>query len=180
MAIEMPNRVVQIAARVSPGTPNQQADLFVPSSAAVLNANIRYQGYAGSLRAWSVISSISETFTPANDPRDSPLQRQNKLQQFRASPKKGLSVGLVDPGGTFYECFIADLYSVRPGFLMGLNEYFSGLELFGIQAGWKLRCKVIDRGWGLLEGDDYVVISGFVEERASFLQDESLNVYNFI
>ncbi len=180
MAIEMPNRVVQIATRISIAAPNQQADLFSPSSATVLSTNIRYQGYAGSLRAWAAISSIPETFAPANDPRDSPLARQNKLQQFRASPKKGLSVGLVDPGGTFYECFIADLYSVRPGFLMGLNEYFSGLELFGIQAGWKLRAKIVDRGWGLLEGSDYVVISGFVEERSSFLQDENLTIYNFI
>jgi hypothetical protein len=187
MAIDMPDRFAQIAARITPATSNQEAILYVPSSATVLSTPVNYQGYMAVIRCAVYIDSLPETFAPVILPTDTLAQKEQKNQMFRANPKKGLLVSLLSPINEIFEVGIIDLYNVKPIFLTGVNEFFTDLEIYGIKFGWRIHAKMIDRGHGLLQNNtgvgkqnDWLSITGYVTEKSSFLQDHDNVVYNYI
>lgn len=186
MAIDMPDRIAQIAAKITPATSNQEVILYTSSTATVLGIGINYQGYMATVRCMAYIDSISESFAPIILPTDTEAQKEQKNQFFRANPKKGLMLYLRSPTNEDFEAGLIDLYNVKPVFLAGIDEYFSGVTIYGIKFGWRLVAKVIDRGFGLLQNNtagkqnDWLSITGFVEEKSSFLQDHNNIVYNFI
>ena len=187
MAIEMPDRIAQIASRITPATANQEAVLYTPSTASVLSTTVNYQGYMAVIRCAAYIDSLTQIFVPIDDPADTTARREQKAQLFRANPKKGLLISLRSPSNEDFEIGIIDLFNVKPIFLSGANEYFTDLELYGIKFGWKIHAKMIDRNWGLLQNntgegqqDDFVSITGFVVEKSGFLQDHNNAVYNYI
>jgi hypothetical protein len=187
MAIALPNRFRQIAARITPTTSNQEAILYTPSTATVLGANVNYQGCAAVIRCCCYLDSIAETFAPVILPTDTQQQKEQKNQFFRSSPKKGLMVYLRNPAGQDFEVGLIDLYNVKPVFLAGVDEYFTSRDGYGIQSGWRIVAKMIDRGFGLLQSntaagkqDDWVSITGFLIEKSSVLQDHNNVVYNYV
>ena len=187
MAIEMPDRIAQIAARITPATANQEAVLYTPSTASVLSTAVNYQGYMAVIRCAAYIDSLSQVFVPIDDPADTTARREQKAQLFRANPKKGLLISLRSPTNEDFEVGIIDLFNVKPIFLSGANEYFTDLELYGIKFGWKIQAKIVDRDYGLLQNNtgegqqnDWVSITGFVIERSSFLQDRNDTILNYI
>lgn len=187
MAIDMPDRMAQIAARITPTTSNQEAILYTPSNATVLGTPINYQGHMAVIRVASYIDSLTQTFAPMILPSDTLAQKEQKNQMFRANPKKGLLVSLQNPSGQNFEIGIIDLYNVKPIFLTGINEFFTDLEFYGIRFGWRIRANMIDRGNGLLQNNtgaglqnDWVSITGYVVEKSSFLQDHNNIVYNYV
>lgn len=187
MAIDMPDRVAQVAARITPATSNQETILYTPSSATVLGTAINYQGHMAVIRVACKIDSLTETFAPMILPSDTLAQKEQKNQLFRSSPKKGLLVSLRNPSGQDFEVGMIDLYSVKPIFLTGVNEFFTDLEFYGIKFGWSIHAKMIDRGHGLLQNNtgvglqnDWVSITGYVVEKSSFLQDHNNIVYNYV
>jgi hypothetical protein len=184
MAIEMPDRIAQIAFKFTPAT--QEGALYTPSSASVLGTSVNYQGYMAVLRCAAYIDSLSQVFVPIDDPGDTTARREQKAQLFRANPKKGLLISLRGPANEDFEVGIIDLFNVKPIFLSGINEYFTDLELYGIKFGWKIQAKIVDRGHGLLQNNtgegqqnDWVSVTGFVVEKSGFLQDHNNVVYNF-
>ena len=186
MAIDMPDRIAQIAARITPATSNQEAILYSPSNASVLGVNINYQGYMAVIRCAAHIDSIPQTFAPIILPTDTLAQKEQKNQMFRASPKKGLLISLRSPTDQNFEIGIIDLYNVEPIFITGINEFFTDLENYGIEFGWKIYAILIDRGHGLLQNNtgvglqnDWVSITGYVTEKSSFLQDHNNVVYGY-
>jgi hypothetical protein len=187
MAIGMPDRIQQIGASITPATPNQEAILYLPSQATLLGTNIRYQGYMAVVRCLAYIDSVQEVFSPVILPTDTLNQKEQKLQLFRQNPKKGLLISLANPttNQSIRVGFI-DLYNVKPAFQTGINEFFSAFQVYGIEFGWQLHVKVVDRGWGLLQNNtsplqnDWVDISGYVEEKSSILQDHNNVIYNFV
>ncbi len=187
MAIDMPDRIAQIAAKITPATSNQEVILYNPSTATVLGTGINYQGYMATVRCMAYIDSIGESFAPIILPTDTEAQKEQKNQFFRASPKKGLMFFLRSPANEDFEVGLIDLYNVKPVFLAGIDEYFSGVTIYGIKFGWRIVAKIIDRGFGLLANNtgagkqnDWLSITGYVEEKSSLLQDHNNIVYNFI
>lgn len=187
MAIDMPDRIAQIATKITPATSGQEAILYTPSTATVLGTAVNYQGYMASVRCMAYIDSISETFAPNILPTDTVSQKEQKNQFFRANPKKGLMLFLRSPTNQDFEVGLIDLYNVKPVFLAGINEYFSGITIYGIKFGWRIVAKIIDRGFGLLQNNtgagkqnDWLSITGYVEEKSSVLQDHNNIVYNFV
>jgi hypothetical protein len=188
MAIELPKRTKQIAAKITPATPGQEAILYQSSNATVLGTNVNYQGGMAVIRALAYIDSLPETYAPVILPTDTLQQKEQKNQLFRISPKKGLLVSLQSPApaNQDFEVGMIDLYNVKPVFQTGVNEFFSGLTIYGIQSGWKIHAKIVDRGHGLLLPNptplqnDWVSITGYVDENSSILQDHNNIVYNFI
>ncbi len=184
MAVELPDRIAQIAQRFTPT--NQEATLYTPSSTSVLGTEINYQGYMAVVRCAAYIDSLSQVFVPVDDPGDTTARREQKAQLFRANPKKGILISLRSPSNIDFEVGIIDVFNVKPIFLSGINEYFTDLELYGIQSGWKIQAKIIDRGFGLLQNNtgegqqnDWVSVTGYVVEKGGFLQDHNNVVYNF-
>lgn len=187
MAIDMPDRIAQIATRITPATSNQEAILYTPSTASVLGASINYQGHMAVIRVACGIDSIAPVFAPIILPTDTLAQKEQKNHLFRANPKKGILVSLRNPAGQLFEIGLIDLYNVKPIFLTGINEFFTDLEFYGIRFGWSIFAKIVDRGHGLLQNNtgtglqnDWVSITGYVVEKSSFLQDHNNIVYNYI
>lgn len=184
MAILMPDRTRQIAGKISATSNPQSAMLYTPSSAIVLGTPVNYNGGMARIRVCAFLDSIPETHAPVILPTDTLAQKEQKNQFFRSAPKKGLMVYLEDPNNERYEVGIVDVYNIRPCFLTGVSEFFSDLEIYGIQFGWKIAIEVIDRGFGLLQTNtgqnDRISFTGFANETTSFLQGSDDTVYNFV
>jgi hypothetical protein len=188
MAILMPDRTRQIAGEILATSNPQSITLYTPSTASVLGTTVNYNGGMARIRVCAIIDSLPETYAPIILPTDTNAQKEQKNQFFRAGPKKGLIVYLENPAGNKrYKVGIIDIYNVKPCFLSGISEFFSDLEIYGIQFGWKIVAQVIDRGYGLLEinsgegqQNDEISFTGFAKEESSFLQGDNDAIYNFV
>jgi hypothetical protein len=187
MAIAMPERKIQIAGKITATSNPQSLQLYSPSSAFVLDTAVNYNGDMARIRVCAFLDSLPEVHAPVILPTDTNATKQQKNQFFRAQPKKGLMVYLESPSNEKFEVGIIDIYNVKPCFLTGISEFFSDLELYGIQFGWKIFVQIIDRGWGLLQANtgenqqnDRISITGFAVEQSSFLQDNNDIVYNYV
>lgn len=187
MAIPMPERKIQIGAKLTAASNPQSTQLYTPSTALVLGTAVNYNGDMARIRVWARLDSLPETHAPVILPTDTNATKEQKNQFFRSQPKKGLMVYLESPNNEKFEVGIIDVYNVNPNFLTGINEFFSDLQFYGIQWGWKITIEVVDRGWGLLQAntgenhrDDQISITGFVVEQSSFLQGKDDVIYNYV
>ena len=187
MAIPMPERKKNIGKKILATDTNQSVYLYTPSEATVLGTVINYNGDMARIRVCASLDSLPLTVTPVILPTDTNAVKEQKNHFFRNQPKKGLMVYLQSPVGEKFEVGVIDIYNVKPRFLTGINEFFSDLEIYGIEFGWKIFVEIVDRGWGLLQVnngenqiDDQVHITGFVIEQSSFLQDHNNVVYNYV
>lgn len=187
MAILMPDRTRQISGKISATSNPQSAILYTPSTASVLGTPVNYNGGMARIRVCAFLDSIPETHAPVILPTDTLAQKEQKNAFFRSAPKKGLMVYLQSPSNENFEVGIVDIYNVKPCFLTGVSEFFSDLQIYGIQFGWKIFAEVVDRGYGLLETNsgenqqnDRISISGFADETSSFLQGSDDAIYNYV
>lgn len=188
MAILMPDCTRQIVGKISATSNPQSAILYTPSTATVLGTPVNYNGGMARIRICAFLDSLPEVHAPVILPTDTNAQKEQKNQFFRSAPKKGLMVYLEGPvGSERYEVGIVDVYNVKPCFLTGVSEFFSDLEIYGIQFGWKIVAEAIDRGYGLLQvntgenrQNDRISFTGFAKEESSFLQGDNDAIYNFI
>jgi len=187
MAIAMPTRTLQIAGKITATSNPQSVQLYTPSAASVLGTAVNYNGDMARIRVCAFLDSLPEVHAPVILPTDTNATKEQKNQFFRGQPKKGLMVYLESPIGEKFEVGIIDLYNVKPCFLTGISEFFSDLQLYGIQFGWKIFVQVIDRGWGLLQvntgenqQNDRISITGFAVEQSSFLQGDNDIIYNYV
>ena len=188
MAIDMPDRVRQIARKISATSNPQSATLYTPSAATVLGTPVNYNGGMARIRVCAFLDSLPEVHAPVILPTDTNAIKEQKNQFFRSQPKKGLIVYLQSPvSNENFEVGMVDLYNIRPCFLTGVSEFFSDLEIYGIQFGWKIVVEVVDRGFGLLQvntgaglQNDRISFTGFAKEDSSFLQGSNDVIYNFV
>lgn len=188
MAILMPDRTRQIVGKISATSNPQSAILYTPSTASVLGTAVNYNGGMARIRICAFLDSLPEVHAPVILPTDTNAQKEQKNQFFRSAPKKGLMVYLENPTATDkYEVGIVDLYNVKPCFLTGVSEFFSDLEIYGIQFGWKIVVEVINRGHGMLQvntgenqQNDRISFTGFAKEESSFLQGDNDAIYNLV
>jgi hypothetical protein len=186
MAIDMPDRVVQIATRLN--FLNLSETIYSVGTAKVLNTLVNYNGFVSTIRVSCYLDSIPEVHAPVILPTDTLVQKEQKNQMFRSQPKIGLLFSLKNANGDAFEVGMIDLYNVKPIFLTAANEFFTDLDVYGMQYGWSIFAEIVDRGFGvLLKFDpdkptqtDWVSITGFVTEKSSFLQDADTLVYNYI
>lgn len=178
MAIEMPDRLKQIAVRFEAG--ETEKIIYTPSDATVRGTQINYNGYAATIKGISFLESLPEAVVPLDDPTDSTLIRQQKAALFNANPHKRIMLYLRDSSNNEFELAYIDFYHVIPFYMTSINPYFASLELYGIEYDWQLIGRQIDAGSGLLTGQEFITITGYVVERAAFLQDDDLTVYNYI
>lgn len=186
MAIPMPERHRQIAGKISAISNPQIITLYTPSTAEVLGTTVNYNGDMARIRICALINSLPEVHAPVILPTDTNSVKEQKNQFFRKQPKKGLMVYLESPTTEKFRVGIIDVYNVQPCFLTGVSEFFSDLEVYGIQYGWKIVIETIDRGWGILQlneetqQNDQIDFTGFAIEKSSFLQGTNDVIYNYI
>jgi hypothetical protein len=188
MAIPMPERKKQIAGKISATSDPQSILLYTPSTATVLGTTVNYNGDMARIRICALVDSLPEVYAPVILPTDTNAVKEQKNQYFRIQPKKGLMIYLESPiTNERFRVGIVDVYNVKPCFLTGVSEFFSDLQVYGIQYGWKIVAETIDRGWGLLQTNtgenqqnDQIDFTGFAIEQSSFLQDKDDTIYNYV
>jgi len=187
MSIPMPTLTKQIGGKISATSNPQSVMLYTPSSASVLGTQINYNGGMARIRIWAFIDSLPEVVAPVILPTDTNSEKERKNNSFRINPKKGVMIYLQSPSNEKFEVAIIDIYNVKPCFLTGVNEFFSDVNIYGIQFGWKILAEIIDRGYGMLQvntgenqQNDRITFTGFVTEESSFLQDKNDVIYNFV
>jgi|SRR5687767_2532724 len=187
MAIAMPDRTRQIFGKINATDNPQSKVLYTPSTASVLETPVNYNGGMARIRICAFLDSISATHAPVILPTDTLLQKEQKNAFFRSAPKKGLMVYLQSPSNENFEVGIVDIYNIKPCFLTGVSEFFSDLEIYGIQFGWKIFAEIVDRGYGILQTNsgenqqnDRITITGFATENSSFLQGSDDAIYNYV
>ena len=188
MAIQMPDRTRQIVGKISATTNPQRATIYTPSTASVLNTPVNYNGGMARIRVCAFIDSLPEVYAPIILPTDTLAQKEQKNSFFRAAPKKAVLVYLQSPStNELFEVGAIDIYNIKPFFLTGVSEFFSDLQLYGIQFGWKIVVEVIDRGYGILQANsgenqqnDRITFTGFANEHSSFLQGSDDAIYNYV
>jgi hypothetical protein len=188
MAILMPDRTRQIAGKISATSNPQSTTLYTPSTASVLNTPVNYNGGMARIRICAFIDSLPEVHAPIILPTDTLAQKEQKNAFFRSAPKKGVLVYLQSPlNNELFEIGIIDIYNIKPCFLTGVSEFFSDLEIYGIQFGWKILVEIVDRGYGMLrvnseenKQNDRIIFTGFASENSSFLQGSDDAIYNYI
>lgn len=187
MAIEMPDRTKQIGAKILATSNPQSATLYTPSTANVLGVPVNYNGGMARIRICAFIDSLPQTHAPIILPTDTLAQKEQKNAFFRSAPKKGILVYLQSPTNELFEVGAIDIYNIKPFFLTGASEFFSDLQLYGIQFGWKIVAETIDRGYGILQTnsgenqqDDRITFTGFANENSSFLQGSDDTIYNYV
>lgn len=183
----MPERKKQIAGKISAINNPQSVTLYTPSTATVLGTPVNYNGDMARIRVFAFIDSLPEVHAPVILPTDTNAVKEQKNQFFRSHPKKGIIIYLQSPNNEKFEVGIIDVYNVKPCFLTGVSEFFSDLQLYGIQFGWKIVAEVVNRGHGMLQlnteeekQNDFISFTGFAIENSSFLQGSDDTIYNYV
>lgn len=179
MAVEGNKKIVPIRATLT--ATNQSVTILSNSrSSTILGVSVPHQCFIYGLQGWGEIRSLDEAFLPVDDPKDSSIVRRQKREFFRASPKVGIDIRLQPIGEIFTtgngKTSGYDFFPVRPGYLVNLFEYLTRSEKFGLAQGWEIVARQVDRGYGLLTGNDFISITGWAEDTSSFLQDHNLVV----
>lgn len=195
----LPDRVVQICDRLTPT--RQEVTLYSPFSYRFQKKILRYNGFLSTLRATAYINSLQQLRLPPPNPMATPFEQQQLAMSLTASPQIGLGLYLrkfvvsaninettqeeteVQEYSDDFEIAIIPLYNNQPFYQVGLNEYFSDLELFPIQYGFHIYCRIVDLGFGILTAnidkpDDYVTVYGSVLEKGSYLLDTDFTPYD--
>lgn len=183
MAIPLPRRHIQIAARLSPSA-QSAIRLITPGSTTILGVQCWYQVVNIEIKLCAFIRSITAASVPFLDPLWTSKERQDAIANFKLNtPRKGVRLYMqkLDPfsnsptGQAFVLGDIA-LYNTSP-FYNEETYIFNGLAL---QPGWGVFAQSIDMGSGLLSSSDYIDIVGNGLEVSEILQDEEYNIINTI
>lgn len=183
MAVELPDRVIQILARLDGTQTNQEVVLYTPGFVSLRNTTVGYNGFLGCLRVVCKLPNKANFLIPIDSPDDTTAMRQIKAESIRSAPKVGISLYLRRQSQD-YLVASADLVNFGNQFKSSLFEDLTDLELYAIQRQVSLVAKIEDRGYGFLQtnaevGIDEVFIHGYVLERAAFLQDGDLAIYAY-
>lgn len=177
MAIQGNQKIIQISGLLTANTPEIsliQNNRF----SSILGVQVPRQTFIHALQGWGEISSLDEAFLPIDDPKDSSMVRRQKREFFRASPKIGIEVRVQPIGAAAAPGKAAgyDFFPVKPGYLVDIFEYLTQADKFGLQEGWEIRIRQVNRGYGLLTGTDSISFTGWALENPEFLQDHNLNI----
>ena len=187
MAVEMPDRVIQILGYINANTAGQEVTLYTPGFVNLRGTQIGYNGFLGCLRVVCKLPNQGNFMIPIDSPDDTTAERQIKAEMIRSAPRVGISLYLRRSGVLpviDHLVATADLVNFGNQFKSSLFEDLTDLELYGIQRNVSLIARIENRGHGILQtdaeaGNDEVFIHGYVLERAAFLQDADLTVYAY-
>lgn len=179
MAVDTAEKIVQIRATLTAQT-TEVSLIANNTSQTVLGVAVPDQYSIYALQGWAEIPSKEEAFLPVDDPRDSTMARRQKREFFRAGIKAGIEVR-IQPIGAIYVRGIGkaagyDFFPVRPGYLVNVFEYLTQAPTFKLAQGWEIVARQVDRGYGLLTGDDFISFTGYGVRKGQFLQDHNLVV----
>ncbi|HIK27978.1 MAG: hypothetical protein N3E45_17105 [Oscillatoriaceae bacterium SKW80] len=132
-----------------------------------IESGLKYSGFITSLRLTIDITSIPELAVVSSDllASDDDILKNTK-ETFKGNPKKAIAFYLKTSTTPILK--IADIYlfNQRPYYYLDLIDYFTSAATFDIASDAEIFAQQIDAGFGLLQGQDRVLLIGSVVEEA--------------
>lgn len=156
--------------------------LYTPRSQNLQGISIKRYGILTSLRLNAKIRSLSVVNVVTPDDGASNAELAIYQMELRKQPRKTLKLSV--EGFNPYrgvnivsEVALIPMYPNFPRYIAELIDYFTALDIYAFQYGFKLFAQVIDMadGYGVLSGEDEINIYGSVIEKSNFLIDSGSN-----
>lgn len=148
---------------------------YTPGRFNINGTLIKSNGYINTLRCNCSITSISEVTLPPLDPAATTYEIDKRNKELQSGNRKTLQVYIKDVLGEEFELFQFNVFSTRPRYFADLTPFLSDLEIYGVEYGISFFIKAVDEGYGVLGGNDFIIIQGSCLETASFLlTDQSI------
>jgi len=173
----MEPRVRTIRAKLTASNSSSGTIIYTPAKFNINGTQIKSNGYINTLRCNCYIESLPETSLPPLDPAADAYEIDQRNKQLQMGNRKTLQVSIKDANSNEFEFFQFDVFATRPRYFADLAPFLSDLEIYGVEFGISFYIKAVDLGYGVLSGNDFIVIQGSVLETCSFLlTDQTITV----
>ena len=144
--------------------------IYTPSTNILQGVTLKYYGLINTLRLNSSITSLTPVELDELDPAATPAEVRAFNLALLNQPRKGIKV-LLRKDGVDAEIADIGIYPNRPRYMVNIIGYFTELQLYGIAHNTSIIAKIYDVGWGLLQNNDWVTITGSIIEKTNVLFD---------
>jgi hypothetical protein len=169
-------RNVNILHEFNASTQTQIVEVYQPGwlNALDIVSNAKYSGFITSLRLTIDITSINPMSIVESDVLDSneTVSRNNK-ETFNYNAKKCLSFYMRTANTPLIKIADAYLFNQRPYYYLDLINYFTSAGTFDVAPDATIACQMTDIGYGLLEGNDRVLLLGCAVEESPYSEVEN-------
>ncbi len=164
-------RNVNILHEFNVGTSTTAIEVYQPgwlNSLDVVN-NAKYSGFITSLRLTIDITSINSMSIVESDILDNnDTVASNNKQTFNYNAKKCLSFYMKTANTPLIKIADAYLFNQQPYYYLDLINYFTSAGTFDVAPDATIACQVVDVGYGLLQGNDRVMLLGCAVEESPY------------
>lgn len=137
----------------------------------------RYYGFITDLRAKIKITSIPEKPLPVLDAEQSRTERLTAVRDLEwMSERYELGLYLQASGTGILHIASLSLLNRRPFYQINLLPYFTDNSLINIASDARILARIENAGYGLLSGQDEVVIFGSVKEEVTTLPEDAKQI----
>lgn len=164
-------RNVNILHEFNASTGTQVIDVYQPGWLNSLDvvSNAKYSGFITSLRLTIDITSINLMSVVESDILASnETVASNNKETFDYNAKKCLSFYMKTANTPLIKIADAYLFNQRPYYYLDLINYFTSAGTFDVAPDAIIACQVVDVGYGLLQGNDRVMLLGCVVEESPY------------
>lgn len=167
------NRSIQVLHRVTNANQAGIKTIYEPGyvSPFDLVQSTRFYGYVTDLRCKVNIQSIDEQALPEIGLGDSRTARVNAVRDMEwRSPRKQMNLMLrTASAGDWIEIAPISLLNRDPYYQVNLLQFLSDNVAFAVANDSAIGLQIVDAGYGLLSGNDEVVIWGSVKEELNII-----------
>ena len=156
--------------------------IYTPRFQMLQGVILKRYGLINTLRINAKITSLDPVNIPPPDPAADTSELAIYQLSLRAQPHK--TIRMLVEGFNIYrqaiiitEVALIPVYPNSPRYLAEVVDYFTTLEMYGFQFGYKLWFQLIDmnNNSGVLSGNDEINIYGSVVEKSTYLFDTNTN-----
>ena len=162
-------RNVNILQELNASTSTNVIDLYQPGwlNPYDVISTAKYSGFITSLRLTIDITSTSEMSVIQSDILDDAVTvSNNNKETFNGNPKKCLSFFIKTSTTPLIKVADVYLFNQRPYYYLDLINYFTSAGTFDVAPDTLIACQMKDVGYGLLSGNDRILLLGSVVEEA--------------
>lgn len=173
------SRSAQILQRFTPTSSNQPRVIYEPGSVTPWDVVpiTRYYGFITDLRMKVDIDSIVEQELPEISAISSKTERITAIRDMEwRSPRKEVELLLEGNGQDMIPIANISLVNRLPYYHVNLMPYFTDNGIFNVASDSRILARIVDAGYGLLEGTDDIVIFGSVKEEVTTLPTEDRDI----
>lgn len=175
MTQQIYSRSVTILKKFTQNTQSSMITVYEPGvvSPFDLLATTRYYGFITDLRMHVDINSIEEKPLPELSVLDSRSERITAVRDLEwNSERREIEFYLEATGTPLCKIAAVSLLNRLPYYHVNLMPYFTDNAIINVGADARISARIVNAGYGLLQGTDEVVIFGSVKEEVTTLPTE--------